>query len=205
MITMGIALGAGVFYWLAWYKLAFWISLTQSPTASWAHCVATITSSGPIEAGPARPRRFWFPSLGISECLPAICRTCARTLAGVVLRAGNTAQETGKIVGDMIDMGCVAAGELPLLAQHHASAFRHNKHRGHAERMRHFEIAGEIFEYRGLGRIDLVAGEETLINLRPRLGFEFGRFDVEDVCRSAVRSPIGGLPHRRDCGCRWSE
>jgi hypothetical protein len=25
MITMGIALGAGVFYWLAWYKLAFWI------------------------------------------------------------------------------------------------------------------------------------------------------------------------------------
>jgi len=25
MITMGIALGAGVFYWLADYKLAFWI------------------------------------------------------------------------------------------------------------------------------------------------------------------------------------
>jgi hypothetical protein len=25
MITMGIALGGGVFYWLADYKLAFWI------------------------------------------------------------------------------------------------------------------------------------------------------------------------------------
>ncbi len=25
MITMSIAVGAGVFYWLAWYKLAFWI------------------------------------------------------------------------------------------------------------------------------------------------------------------------------------
>jgi hypothetical protein len=25
MITMGIALCAGVFYWLGWYTLAFWI------------------------------------------------------------------------------------------------------------------------------------------------------------------------------------
>jgi hypothetical protein len=25
MITMCIAVGAGLFYWLAWYKLAFWI------------------------------------------------------------------------------------------------------------------------------------------------------------------------------------
>jgi hypothetical protein len=25
MITMSIGLAAGVFYWLAWYKLAFWI------------------------------------------------------------------------------------------------------------------------------------------------------------------------------------
>jgi hypothetical protein len=25
MITMGIALGAGVFYWLSCYKLAFWV------------------------------------------------------------------------------------------------------------------------------------------------------------------------------------
>jgi hypothetical protein len=25
MITMAIGLAAGVFYWLAWYKLAFWI------------------------------------------------------------------------------------------------------------------------------------------------------------------------------------
>jgi len=25
MITMSIALCAGIFYWLAWYKLAFWI------------------------------------------------------------------------------------------------------------------------------------------------------------------------------------
>ena len=25
MVTMSIALAAGVFYWLGWYKLAFWI------------------------------------------------------------------------------------------------------------------------------------------------------------------------------------
>ena len=25
MITMGIGVCAGLFYWLAWYKLAFWI------------------------------------------------------------------------------------------------------------------------------------------------------------------------------------
>ena len=27
MITMSVAVLAGVFYWLAWYKLAFWILL----------------------------------------------------------------------------------------------------------------------------------------------------------------------------------
>ena len=25
MITMGLGVAAGVFYWLAWYQLAFWI------------------------------------------------------------------------------------------------------------------------------------------------------------------------------------
>jgi len=27
MITMSIGVWAGLFYWLAWYKLAFWISI----------------------------------------------------------------------------------------------------------------------------------------------------------------------------------
>ena len=78
-------------------------------------------------------------------------------------------------------MGRVAAGELPVLAQHHAGALRHHQHRGHAERMRHFEIAGEVLEDRGLVRIDVVAGEEALVDHRLRLRLELGRPDVEHV------------------------
>src|SRR5271156_5813754 len=75
----------------------------------------------------------------------------------------------------------ITAGEFPILAQHHTGAFWHHQHRGHAERMWNFEIAGEILEQRGACRIDIVAGEEALINLWPRLGFERGRFDIEYV------------------------
>ena len=90
-------------------------------------------------------------------------------------------KKAGKVVGDMIDMRRVAAGELPVLAQHDAGAFGHHQHGGHAERMRHFEIAREILEDRGLRRIDVVAGEKALIDLRPRLRLELGRLDIEDV------------------------
>src|SRR6202035_2861250 len=93
----------------------------------------------------------------------------------------NSAQEAGEVVGDMIDMGRIAAGEFPLLAQYDAGAFGHHQHGGHAERVRHFEVAGEVLEDCGLGRIDVVAGEEPLINLRPRLWFELGRLDIEDA------------------------
>jgi hypothetical protein len=34
MITMGIGVAAGIFYWLAWYKLAFWILIYRSPGTS---------------------------------------------------------------------------------------------------------------------------------------------------------------------------
>src|SRR3954447_6654524 len=41
-------------------------------------------------------------------------------------------QESHKILGDMIDMGRVATGQLPILAEHLARAFGHHQHGGHA-------------------------------------------------------------------------
>ena len=75
----------------------------------------------------------------------------------------------------------VAAGKFPFLAQHDTCAFRHDQHRGHAQRMRHFEIAGEVLEDRGTRRIDLVTGEESLIDPRPWFGFKLGGPDIEYV------------------------
>ncbi len=94
---------------------------------------------------------------------------------------GNAAQKVSEIVGDVIDVRRVAAGELPFLAKDLARAGGHHQHGGHAERVRHFEIAGEVLEDRGLARIDAVTGEETVIDLRPRLWLEFGRRDIENI------------------------
>ena len=47
--------------------------------------------------------------------------------------------------------------------------------------MRHFEVAREVFENRRPLWIDVVPRKETLINLRPRLGFEIRGPDVEDA------------------------
>ncbi len=41
MITMAIGLVAGLFYWMAWYKLAFWILLYAMSMADSALCAAT--------------------------------------------------------------------------------------------------------------------------------------------------------------------
>jgi hypothetical protein len=47
--------------------------------------------------------------------------------------------------------------------------------------VRHFEVPGEILENCGLPRIDAVAGEETIVDRRPRLGLEVSRGDIEHV------------------------
>jgi len=41
MITMAIRLVAGIFYWMAWYKLAFWILLYAIIYGGLALCAAT--------------------------------------------------------------------------------------------------------------------------------------------------------------------
>ena len=73
---------------------------------------------------------------------------------GIGARAAMARKNSGQIVGDMIDIGRVAAGKLPFLAQYLAGAFRHDQHGGHAERVRHFEIAREVLENRRTRRID---------------------------------------------------
>ncbi len=56
--------------------------------------------------------------------------------------------------------------------------------------MRNGEVAREILEHGGAGRIDRVRGEESFVGLRLRLGLELGGDDVE----YAVEMPMNGEP-----------
>ena len=71
---------------------------------------------------------------------------------------------------------------------------RHHQHRGHAERVRHLEIARQVLEHRGLVRIDAVLVQEAVIDLRQRLGIEIGGGDVEHVLEVVV--DLEPLHHR---------
>ena len=67
-------------------------------------------------------------------------------------RPDDLLKKSGKIVGQMVDMRLVAPFQLPVLAEDLALALRHHQHRGHAERMRRFQIARQVLEHGGLGR-----------------------------------------------------
>ena len=99
-----------------------------------------------------------------------------------------------QVVGHMVDMRRVAPFHLPVLAEDFARAFRHHQHRGHAERVRHLQVARKVLEHRGARRIDAVAGEEAVVGLRQRFRLELGRDDVEHVLEMLVD---GEPPHHR--------
>ena len=99
---------------------------------------------------------------------------------------GNAPEEAGQIVGHVIDMRRVVAFHLPGLAHHLARAFRHHQHGGHAERVRHFEIAREVLEHRSARRIDAVRFQEAVVGLRQRLRLEVGLVDAEHVLEMHV-------------------
>ncbi len=79
----------------------------------------------------------------------------------------------------MIDMGGVAAFQFPVLAHDLPGAVRHHQHRGHAELMRHHEVARQILEHRRRSGVDPMKPEEFLIGLRCRLRFKLGGDDIE--------------------------
>ena len=93
----------------------------------------------------------------------------------------------------MIDVGGVAAFELPVLAHDFLGAVRHHQHRGHAELVRHHEVARQILEHRRRQGIDPMIPEEFLIGLRRRLRFEFGGDDIE--YRLEVRADAESLQY----------
>ena len=86
----------------------------------------------------------------------------------------------------MIDVGRVAPFQFPGFAKNVSLPFRHHQHGRHAERVRRFEVARQILEHGGLGGIDVVPGEESLVDLRQRLGIEIGGGDVEHVLEMVV-------------------
>src|SRR5262245_53570640 len=100
--------------------------------------------------------------------------------------AGESLQKSDQIVCHVIDMRRVAAFKLPAFAKYFAGVLGHDQYGGHAERMWHHEITGQVFEHRRLARVDIVRLEKAVIRLRRRFRFELGRDDVEHVIEVAV-------------------
>jgi len=88
-------------------------------------------------------------------------------------------EKARQVVGDVVDVGRVATLHLPVLADDFAGAVRNHQHGGHAEVVRHHEIARQILEHRRAGGVDPMQVEETLVGLRRRLRLQFGGDDVE--------------------------
>ena len=91
----------------------------------------------------------------------------------------NLCQKPRQIIRDMIDIGRIPAFQLPVLAHHFLGAVGHDQHRGHAELVRHHEVAGEILEHRRFRGIHAVDAQEFVVGLRRRLRLQFGGDDVE--------------------------
>ena len=94
----------------------------------------------------------------------------------------------------MIDIGGVAAFQLPVLADHVFGAVGHHKNGGHAQIVRGHQIAGEVFEHRCFRRIDAVQFEKFQIGLPRGLRLQFGSDDVEHILK--VTADTEALQHR---------
>src|ERR1700728_4225105 len=97
--------------------------------------------------------------------LSAAVFRCRFAYAGLPGITDDATQKAGEIVGDVIDMRGVAAGEFPLLAKNLARAFRHHQHPRHSEPVRAFEIAREVLEDRRFAGVDIVAGGGASVEL----------------------------------------
>ena len=119
---------------------------------------------------------------GMKNAAPGHASCCAQPL-----------QKPRQIIGDMIDMGGVAAFQLPVLAHDILAAVRHHQHRGHAELVRDHQIARQILEHRRAFGLDVVEREKFLIGLRRGLRLQLGGDDVEH--RLEMRTDAEPLQH----------
>ena len=127
-----------------------------------------------------------FRDAGFRAVPGCVVRRSAFIAPGVVLMPSFVNLGAYVDSGTMVDMRGFAAGELPFLAQHNAGAFGHDKHGRHAECMRNFEIAREVFENCGALRINVVTGQETFIYEWARLRLKLRRHNVENIIEMLV-------------------
>ena len=70
---------------------------------------------------------------------------------------------------------------VPDLRESRLEIMRDDQHGGHAERLRHGEIAGEVLEHRRVRAGHPIGGLEQVVGFGRRLGIQPGSDDVEDI------------------------
>src|SRR5207247_11283954 len=90
---------------------------------------------GPGESSASRPS-YW--------CQFRVVGGSRRPMSSSSTAAAELFQKSDEIVGHVIDVRRVAAFELPAFAKHLAGMFGHHQHGGHAEGLRHREVAGQV-------------------------------------------------------------
>src|SRR6185312_1623218 len=190
-------------HWLTCQAPSAWRSATRAlPLSSRSRAAATALRTAPLVFGPIVSRWSKASSMVLASlsCMALIApetviKAGGLSGQGAALSSGRRRllrrrtliplhqclQETGEIVGDMVDVGGFAPFELPVFAEDVALRFRHHQHGGHAERMRRFQIARQVLEHGGAGRIDVMLFEEALVIVDRRLRLELGRHDIEHV------------------------
>ena len=122
----------------------------------------------------------------------------------LIASSGRTrcAQEAGEIAGDVVDMRLAHRLLLEGLAER-IEGRRDHQHRGHADVVRHDEVAGDVLEQGRPARVDPVALQEALVGGALGLGDEIGVGDVEHVLEMVEDAELGAPRSRRAGASRW--
>src|SRR6266702_7516336 len=152
----------------------------RAPPSSRTSAAKRSADPGPITTGSSLANTRSYRSRATTTSCGYGSRVCAYACPGRQLLFGRQpGQKPRQIIRDAIDIGRVPALQFPVLAHHFLGAIWHHQHRGHAELVRDGEVAGEVLEHGGFGRIDRMVCEKLLIGLRRGLRLESGGDDVE--------------------------
>src|SRR4051812_30078700 len=91
-----------------------------------------------------------------------------------LLTTHYSCQKLREIVGDVVDVVFLRRVAFPDFREGRLEIARHHENRGHAQRLRHGQVAGEVLEHHRIVAGDGVQFGELLVRLARRLGIEAG-------------------------------